>query len=47
MENIEEMYLYANYAITLVTQQGSVKWIEETLTRTRITEGTREEMMTV
>ena len=47
MEDIEEMYLYANCVITLVTQQGSVEWTEENLIGTRITKGTIEGMMIV
>ena len=47
IEEIEEMYLYANCVINLDTQQSFVEWIEETLTKNRITKETIEEVMIV
>ena len=47
MENLEEMYLYVSYVITLDTQQDFVEWIEGTWTGIRIIEETAGEIMIV
>ena len=43
MEEIEGMYLYASYAISLDTQKSFVEWIEETSIEIKITEEAIEE----